>query len=329
MKKIIIPIVLAVVAYAVYDIVREIKGAYTSGYSRTYSRAVGQLMSLRFDSLRLSGRGIKIGVLDAGFGGFRTDRWTKGLQVGAYCDFTGGDDAAFFADQQDHGTKVCANIGGFSGDTLLGLANNAVYYLAKTDRADVEPRAEEQQFIQGVEWLLSQDVDMISSSLSYTVFDDFGGYTPAMLDGRSSVLSRYLDSLLTARPNLVFVQSAGNEGNKKWKYITFPADVRQVITVGSTNSEGTSRYRSSSIGWDNSDNIKPDFAVSASPIGTSFSTPIITGLCAALLEYCPMPRDSLIAVLCASGSNAVAPDREIGAGVPQTGKLLELIDNER
>ena len=213
MKKLLWLLLPALAAYGAWDLVREVRGAWTSDYSRTYSRAVGQTMSRAFDSLNLSGRGVRIGVLDAGFGGFRTDRWTRGLHVAAWRDFTGGDETAFFDDATDHGTRVCTNLGGRSGDTIRGLAWGAEYYLAKTDRAEVEPRAEERQLIRGIEWLLAHDVDVISSSLGYTTFDDFSGYTPAMLDGRTSTLSRYLDSLLTARPGLVFVQSAGNEGD--------------------------------------------------------------------------------------------------------------------
>ena len=193
MKKLLWLLLPALAAYGAWDLVREVRGAWTSDYSRTYSRAVGQTMSRAFDSLNLSGRGVRIGVLDAGFGGFRTDRWTRGLHVAAWRDFTGGDETAFFDDATDHGTRVCTNLGGRSGDTIRGLAWGAEYYLAKTDRAEVEPRAEERQLIRGIEWLLAHDVDVISSSLGYTTFDDFSGYTPAMLDGRTSTLSRYLE----------------------------------------------------------------------------------------------------------------------------------------
>lgn len=324
MKKLLAVLLLGLVGYGVWDLVREVRGSWTAGYSRTYSHAVGQIMSPAFDSLNLCGRNIRIGVLDAGFGGFRTNRWTRSLHVAARKDFTSGaDDALFDADGEDHGTRVCVNLGGRSGDTICGLAWGATYFLAKTDCAAVEPRAEERQMIRGIEWLLAHEVDVISSSLSYTTFDDFDGYTPAMIDGRTSVLSRYLDSLLAARPGLVFVQSAGNEGDSEWRYIGFPADVRQVITVGACDFDGDARYRSSGIGRDDTGVIKPDLVVSASPIGTSFSTPVISGLCACLLEYRRMERDSLIRLLQASATNAAAPDCRIGYGVPRTELILQ------
>ena len=325
MKKLLWLLLPALAAYGAWDLVREVRGAWTSDYSRTYSRAVGQTMSRAFDSLNLSGRGVRIGVLDAGFGGFRTDRWMRGLHVAAWRDFTGGDETAFFDDATDHGTRVCTNLGGRSGDTIRGLAWGAEYYLAKTDRAEVEPRAEERQLIRGIEWLLAHDVDVISSSLGYTTFDDFSGYTPAMLDGCTSTLSRYLDSLLTARPGLVFVQSAGNEGDKAWRNVSFPADVRQVITVGSCDSDGVSRSRSSGVGREDAGYVKPDFVAGASSLGTSFSTPVIAGLCACLLEYRPMERGELIGLLHASGTRAAAPGCELGYGIPQTDVLLRML----
>ncbi len=189
----------------------------------------------------------------------------------------------------------------------------------------MEPRAEERQLIRGIEWLLAHDVDVISSSLGYTTFDDFSGYTPAMLDGCTSTLSRYLDSLLTARPGLVFVQSAGNEGDKAWRNVSFPADVRQVITVGSCDSDGVSRSRSSGVGREDVGYVKPDFVAGASPLGTSFSTPVIAGLCACLLEYRPMERGELIGLLHASGTRAAAPGCELGYGIPQTDVLLRML----
>lgn len=325
MKRLVWLLVAAVVAYGVYDIVRTVRDSYTTGFSRVYSKPVGELMSHRFDTLNLSGKGIRIGVLDAGFGDLRRNRWTRNLQVAAWKDFTGGDTTRFFDDPVDHGTMVCANIGGRAGDTIRGLAYGATYLLAKTDRADVEPRAEEQQLIRGIEWLLAQGVDVITSSLGYTVFDDFDGYTPRMLDGRTSVLSRYLDSLLTARPGLVFVQSAGNEGDSEWRYISFPGDVREVITVGSSGTKPGTRYHSSSVGYQGVDYVKPDLVTDASPMGTSFSTPVVTGLCACVLEHRRMDRARLISLLHASGTRADAPDREVGYGLPQTDLLLQML----
>lgn len=316
--------VLLLAAYGIYDIVQEIKGSYTSCYTHTYSHAIGQMMGPRFDSLAPRGEGIRIGVVDAGFGGFRTDRFTRGLRVAAYLDLTDGDTTGFFRDACDHGTRVTRNIGGFSNDTLLGLACKADYYLVKSDLEHDEPRDDERRLCEALQWLVRQRVDVVNISLGYTVFDDFDGYTPRMLDGRTARCSRFLDSLLKAHPHLVVVQSAGNEGDKKWRHIAFPGDVAEAITVGASDSEGTARSAKSGTGY-YPHPVKPDFAVYDSPIGTSFSTPVIAGLCAAVLGHEPMERRELIRLLHASGTRSAAPDLETGYGIPQCDSLLRLI----
>ena len=119
--------------------------------------------------------------------------------------------------------------------------------------------------------------------------------------------------------------SAGNEGDKAWRNVSFPADVRQVITVGSCDSDGVSRSRSSGVGREDAGYVKPDFVAGASSLGTSFSTPVIAGLCACLLEYRPMERGELIGLLHASGTRAAAPGCELGYGIPQTDVLLRML----
>ena len=82
--------VLLLAAYGIYDLVREVR-RYTSCYAHTYSHAIGQMMGPRFDSLTPRGEGIRIGVVDAGFGGLRDDRFTRRLRVADYLDLTDGD----------------------------------------------------------------------------------------------------------------------------------------------------------------------------------------------------------------------------------------------
>lgn len=65
-------------------------GGWTKEYTRTYSREIGAMMGPRYDSLALEGRGIRIGVLDAGFGSLRSDPRTRGLRIIDYRDFTTG-----------------------------------------------------------------------------------------------------------------------------------------------------------------------------------------------------------------------------------------------
>lgn len=295
---------------------------------RVYTAAPAMMIDSSFDSLNLSGRSVRIGVLDTEFGGLRDSRWTRNMKVEAYADFIDGDTTGFFKDKTGgrakHGAYSCACIGGYiPGDTVKGLAWNASYYLAEIDDIDAEPRLEEERMMNAVRWLLSHDVDIITSSCSYTLFDDFDGYSTSMLDGHSSRLSAFVDSVLQANPNLIFVQCIGNEGDTEWHYNSFPSDVREAISVGAVTADGSTRARYSSFGWDGTEYIKPDVCAYVQPPlnGTSFAAPAITGLCAALLEHRHMSRRELIELLHESGSNASAPNRETGYGVPRTDKM--------
>lgn len=304
------------------------KEHYTAIGKRVYTAAPTMMIDARFDSLNLSGHGIKIGVLDSGFGGLRQHRWTSHLRVAAYANFVSGDTVGFFNEvskwEIDHGAYSCACIGGrLEGDTLKGLAWDAEYYLAHADDFDTEPRSEEKCKIEAILWLLSHDVDIITSSVGYTVFDDFDGYTPQMLDGHSSLLSRFVDSILVANPRLIFVQSVGNERDKPWHYNCFPADVREVIAVGAVERDSVTCTNYSSPGWEGTDYVKPDVCAYVQPPrrGTSFTAPVITGLCAALLEHKQMDRQELVSLLHTSGLNATTPNREVGYGLPQTARM--------
>ncbi|WP_295936199.1 S8 family serine peptidase [uncultured Alistipes sp.] len=320
--------IVLLVVYGAYDIVREVRGAYTSQYRYTYSHAISQMMGPRFDTLTLRGKGIKIGVVDAGFGKFRSDRFTRGLHVADYRDLTTGDTTGFFADKCTHGTEVVKNIGGYSNDTLLGLAGKAAYYLVKADLETQEPRDDERRLCLALEWLAEQGVDVINVSLNYTVFDDFNGYTPEMLDGHTALCSRFADSLLQANPRLILVVAAGNGGDKKWKYIGFPADAEQAITVGATNFDGSRRAAKSGRGY-YPQPVKPDVVVYDSPSGTSFSAPVIAGLCATVVGYEPMDRQEMIRLLHAAGTKSNAPDSGMGYGVPRCDSLLGFIDEKK
>ena len=195
----------------------------------------------------------------------------------------------------------------------------------KSDLEHGEPREDERRLCRALAWLAQRQVDVVNISLGYTVFDDFDGYTPQMLDGRTALCSRFLDSLLDAHPRMVVVQSAGNEGKNKWRHISFPGDVAEAVTVGAADSEGTGRSGKSGTGY-YPHPVKPDLVVYGSPNGTSFSTPVVTGLCAALMGYRPMKRRELIRLLHASGTRSAAPDLETGYGIPQCDTLLGFLD---
>lgn len=56
-------------------------------------------------------------------------------------------------------------------------------------------------------------------------------------------------------------------------------------------------------------------------VDTSFSAPAVAGLCGALLEWRRMSRAGMVGLLHAAGTNAAAPDCEVGYGIPQTARM--------
>ncbi|WP_216746044.1 S8 family serine peptidase [Paucihalobacter ruber] len=309
----------------------ELTEFYTSEYKYSYTRPIGLMMSKAFDTLNLSGKGIKIGVIDAGFGKFKTNEFTKNLNIVAYRDFVDEDTTNFFSSREnDHGTIVTKSIGGKnSQNQVYGLAFGSKYYLAKTDIYDKEPIEDEKRLIKAIDWLISQDVKLINISLGYTTFDDDDSYSNKDLNGKTALSSKHIDSILNANKDIIIVVSAGNEGNKKWKHITFPSDVKDVITVGSTDFDGIKRFKSSGTGVDYVNYIKPEIATYPIPIGNSNTTPVITGLIACILEKQNLNRDLIKEIVIESSSNYNSPNKEIGYGVPKTSLILAKIKKYR
>ena len=309
---------------------KEITNFYTKEFKLSYARPIGLMMSHEFDSLDLSGAGVRIGVIDAGFGNFKTNEFTKNLNVVAYRDFISNDTSGFFsAKESEHGTIVTKSIGGKNENQVHGLAYNAEYFLAKTDIEDSEPIADEIRLIKAIDWLVKQNVSLINISLGYTIFDDDKSYSNKDLNGKIALSSKYIDSLLNSNKHIMIVVSAGNEGDKDWKYLTFPSDVKEVITVGSTDFDGLTGYPSSGKGVDYVDYVKPEVSTYASPIGNSNTAPVITGLIASLLQIQNLDRAFVKKIISESASNYETPDREMGYGVPNTKKILEKMKTYR
>lgn len=299
---------------------------YSRGFARSYAPALTPMMSREWEALGLDGRGVRIGVIDAGFRDFRTDPWLQGLRVEAQRDFTGSiADHDLSADKSGHGTRVLRRLAGQREGRVDGLATGARYLLAKAERPRGEPRSDEDGVIAALRWLAAERVDVINLSLGFSTFDDFTGYRPAQLTGTGSRISAALTALLAANPDLVVVVSAGNLGDDDWRYLSFPADVAEALTVGSIDPETGGRTDSSSLGWPATPWIKPDLATHETR-GNSYSAPSVAGLVACLRQHAPeLQRRELLTLLRRSGTRAARPDREVGYGIPRSAELLRLL----
>lgn len=275
--------------------------AHTLDYGDSYPQ-LAQIHVPELHDAGLTGEGIRICILDAGFDQLAHEAFA-GLRVVGTWDFLEGD-ADVSGDA--HGSQVLSVLGGYKQGELVGTAFNAEFLLARTeDTRNDQPGwqsdtpVEEDYWIAGIEWAEQMDAEVVSSSLGYTQWDDGTGYTWDDLNGDIARTTVAAD--IAASKGLVVVVSAGNEGNTDWQRITTPADGDSVIAVGAVDGQGV-RPSFSSVGPTSDGRIKPDvvaigvrvcaihtFALDAYTYcnGASFSCPLVSGVCALLLQAHP------------------------------------------
>lgn len=280
----------------------------------------------------LTGQHVKVGVIDGKFG--NADN-TPSLQhvfrqgrVKAAKDFLSTNDIFEETDNPSdrHGTAVLHMIAGEDHTTRYGLANDGMFYLARTENSELEYRGEEDAWVAALEWLDSTGVRLVNSSLGYsTDFDKAAhNYTPQDMDGQTSVVAKAAKMAVTQK-GMILVVSAGNEGNNaKWKVITTPADVEEVITVGATNTENL-RSEVSSIGPTNGSFLKPD-VVCMSVGGTSLAAPVITGMIACMLQKDPSLTSGEIRDIISRSSHLYPyGNNYVGYGIPDAKKIIQYL----
>ena len=264
----------------------------------------------------LTGAGVKIAVIDNGFHYVDHTAFREKLRVIAERDFINGDDVV--SDERDqpvtgdetgsaqnlHGGQVLSLLAGYEPNRFVGVAPDAEYILAKTEENRTELPSEEDRWIAGLEWVVDLGAQVVNSSLGYNIWDDGSGYAQADLDGETALTS--VAAALAVRRGVVVVVSAGNEAQAPWSYVTAPADAEGVIAVGSVDVPvGAVRppqiSASSSRGPTADGRIKPDVVAPGQGVvmadlrdgdyqrssGTSFSSPLVTGVCALLLQAHP------------------------------------------
>ncbi|WP_295116672.1 S8 family peptidase [uncultured Chitinophaga sp.] len=300
--------------------------AKTSGIE--YGSASGQINIHEGEYLHdkgFTGNGMLVAVLDAGFPGVNTAAPFRHLDIKATRDFVAGGANVYTA--STHGTH-CLSTMAAQSPLMTGTAPNASYVLLRTEEDGKEQPIEENNWIAGAEFADSIGADVISSSLGYSTFDNPAfNHNYFQLNGDALEITQAAD--LAARKGMIVVNSAGNEGNSNWIYITPPADGDSVLTVGAVNNAGQiasfSSYGPASDGA-----VKPDVvgvgvatqiitadgSLSAGN-GTSYSTPIIAGLVTCLWQAFPQRSNmEIIDVVKASSSQYNAPDDQMGYGIP-------------
>jgi subtilisin family serine protease len=299
-----------------------------------YGQATNQIDMLHGSSLHerdFRGQGMIIAVLDIGFlntqniavfdSAFDEDR------ILGWWNFVKGNDSVFFSGS--HGTSVLSTIAANIPGAMVGTAPKASFYLFQTEDGNSEYPIEEHNWAVGAEWADSLGVDVITTSLGYSDFDDpVFNHSYADMDGNTTMASRAAD--FAASKGILVCSSAGNEGNSDWHYITAPGDADSILTTGAVDSSGTitafSSYGPSSDG-----DVKPNVVaqgikatVAEASVGaivyssgTSFSNPIMAGMATCLWQAHPEKNNmEIIAAIEKSASLFYDPNDSMGYGIP-------------
>lgn len=307
-----------------------------------YGYSSDQVEMLETDYLHeqdLTGQNLVIAVLDAGFpnvkqlAAFERMR-DKGHLLGGY-DFTHRSENFDKPELSNHGTLVLSTMAGYVPGYLIGTAPDADYYLFCTEVAESETPVEESYWVEAAERADSLGVDLINSSLSYSLFDDPGyNYRFEDMNGQTSFVSRGAN--IATEKGILVVVSAGNSAESTvFPGIGAPADA-QVLTVGALD-ENREYVSFSSIGPTSDGRIKPDvmaqgFRCTAANerneivqvSGTSFSSPILAGSVASFWQAFPeMTNLEIMDLVKRASSNAQNPDNLIGYGIPNFRMALE------
>jgi subtilisin family serine protease len=301
--------------------------------------AMKQMQINSFIDDSLTGKGVVMGVIDAGFYQAQTDKMLRHIfdehKIIAQKDFLSPERSDLITekatDADYHGRMVLDMIAGYNAITreLTGMAPNTRFYLARTEHGDKEFRGEEDTWIAAMEWMDSKGVRLISTSLGYAIKmdDPNDNYTQREMDGKTTRISKAAQ-IATDEKGIFLVVSAGNEGsNPNWQIISSPADAQGVLSIGATKSDNCERIEYSSIGPEFLPYLKPNVSC-YSPNGTSFSAPAIAGFVACMMQKAPtMDNKKMKALIEKSAHLYPYGNNFIGYGIPRASRALKLIED--
>lgn len=297
--------------------------------STAYGDAAWQIALHKGDLLHqagFTGEGMTIAVIDGGFRNADSNPRFDPDRIAGYHDFI--DEEMDFRNGNTHGSAVLSTMLTNDSAVFIGTAPRASYWLLRSEDTAAEYPTEEDYWATALEYADSLGVDVVTSSLGYTSFDDPRfDHSWAELDGRTAYISQA--AARGVQKGLLIVVSAGNEGGNSWQKITVPGDVDGLLTVGAVTTEKTRAYFSGA-GPTADGRIKPDvvaLGASAATIdpdgnlllkdGTSFSTPIIAGLTACLRQALPhLSAREIIGLIRQNSTQYLAPDSLLGYGIP-------------
>ncbi|WP_420572455.1 S8 family serine peptidase [Kordia sp.] len=309
-----------------------------------YGDGSNQVTMINVDKLHeddYTGNGVTVAVMDSGFpnvntmGAFQRLRDNGNLLAGY--DFVDRTSDVYAYTGNGHGTTVLSDMAGYIDGQFVGTAPDASYHLFRTEDAGSETPLEESNWVEAVERADSLGVDVVNTSLGYNRFDDSRyNYTTADMNGDTTFITK--GSNIAVEKGLLIVNSAGNSGNDTtWGIITAPAD-GNGFTIGAVNASGN--YASfSSRGRTPNVPVKPDVVAQGQGVyvinsgntiatsnGTSFSSPIIAGAMACMVQAFPTKTNlELMQTVRESASIYQNPTIQLGYGIPNFEMAFQIL----
>ncbi|MGB0886060.1 MAG: S8 family serine peptidase [Chitinophagales bacterium] len=314
-----------------------------------YGNAQNQISMLNGNFLHnkgFTGSNIDIAIMDNGFPSvdtneFYQDAFLDGRIIAGY-DFVNLDDTLFDNNNGSHGNSVISTMVSFKEGELVGVSPMAKYYLFSTEDNANEGLREEYNWVLAAEMadtLLGVNA-ILSTSLGYSNgFNNASeNHTYEEMDGNSTPITIGAD--FAAAKGFLVVNSAGNEGDKTWKYITAPADGDSVLAIGAVDKDKVI-VNFSSLGPAVDGDVKPNVCAQGRAVygvskggklvtinGTSFSCPITAGMAACLWQAFPDKTNMEIFHAIEKSAHLFnQPNYEYGFGIPNFEEAYKILEN--
>ncbi len=297
-----------------------------------YGLALDQLQQINVPAaheLGYNGAGVTFAIFDTGYREAHdafAQHYADG-RVLAEWDFVFGDgntsnEIGDNSGQWDHGTYIWSTAGGLKPGVTYGPAYGANFLLAKTEDIRSETPAEEDNWVAAVEWADSLGADVITSSLTYSDWYNYGWYV-----GDSAAISIAANTATAL--GIVVCNAMGNSGPASGTLFP-PADAFEILSCGAVDVNG-SLASFSSRGPTADGRIKPEVCAQgvatycatttsdgsySTVSGTSLSTPLIAGVVCQLIQARPTFTPQMIRLaLMETASRASTPDNAYGWGI--------------